>query len=191
MRFSTQLYLDKIHLHDLQFSIVSLLPLQTCNVRKPTEFTGAQPYRIKQSPDGQFNNTQHFPEKALSTFCCVQVSDKLFSTILSMSGKSPGRLLFVQHLSTTLQVTTVLCVPPLLLPQELAGLFPFFATNISNSTCETTRGRQKSHGLSYHHPHPCRNVSSCQFCTCLRTVFHIYYKVVSLLGRRGKVKSLF
>lgn len=81
--------------------------------------------------------------------------------------------------------------PPLLLPQELAGLFPFFATNISNSTCETTRGRQKSHGLSYHHPHPCRNVSSCQFCTCLRTVFHIYYKVVSLLGRRGKVKSLF
>lgn len=78
---------------------------------------------------------------------------------------------------------------PLLLPQELAGLFPFFATNISNSTCETTRGRQKSHGLSYHHLHPSRNLSSCQFCTCWRSVFHSYYKVVSLLGRRGKVKK--
>lgn len=80
---------------------------------------------------------------------------------------------------------------PLLLPQELAGLFPFFATNISNCTCETTRGRQKSHGLSYRHLHPCWNLSSCQFCICLRTVFHSYYKVVSLLGRRGKVKVCF
>lgn len=128
------------------------------------------------------------------SFVRVQVFDKFFLTIISVSGKSPGRLLFVQHLSTTFQVTTVLCcvffffLPS---PQELAGLFPFFATNINNSTSETTRGRQKSRGLFYYHLHPCGNLSSCQSCTCLRTVFHCYYKVVSLLGRRGRVKSLF
>lgn len=155
--FSTQLYLDKTHLHYSQFSIVYLLLLQTCNVSKLAEVKGAHPSRIKQSQMASSTtpNTS-LKRRSVLFFVHVQVFDKFFLTILSVSGKSPGRLLFVQHLSTTFQLTTVLCflVFSLLLLQELASLFPFFATNISNSTSEATQGRQKSHGLSYYHLHP-------------------------------------